>query len=158
MSDFNERVEVAGQTLEQLLLKAFPAQAAEPNDNCAHLQELLADAPDHLVALIGVDYHDTDESGQPLQEALDELMDEYSEHFTHAVESAVKVFGPGQTQPERGSKAAQALPSELFDELQLLEFSYWVLGDRVALVFLGASTGDGDVQVALGVMVVPAAA
>lgn len=158
MSDFNDRVAEAGQTLERLLLKPFPAQAAEPNDNCAHLQELLADAPDRLIALIGVDYHDADESGRSVHEARDELMDEYREPFALAVESVIKVFGHGQAWSSHGRKAGEALPDELFDdEFESLELVYWARGDRLALVHLGACTGDGDVQVTLSVVAVPAA-
>jgi hypothetical protein len=173
MSDLDDRIAAAPQTLAELLKQPFPSKPAEPNDSYAweFYQAFLADAPRRLVRIIGADYHDPERAEPGEEESLDDYEKSYREYFTRAITATEAQWGAAQRlmkpgyrvladtwgRGERLRSAGVPFDDALF-EFDNCEIAFWVKDDRVALLHYAAHSGDGDFQVSVCACVVPSKA
>lgn len=159
MSSFQERVHAAPDTLEALLAQPFPREEA-PEDGCAFEQHALwmGQAPGRLAAVIGIDYTDCDAGGSDLHEELETLWNNYRDSQDTALGLLVGVLGAPSCCVEGYAPAGSGVPDALLDAFERHRIACWWRGDRLALLVLGASVGDGELEVCLGLVVVAAQA
>ena len=159
MSSFQERVRAAPDTLKVLLAQPFPREEA-PGDGCAFEQHALwmGQAPDRLAAVIGIDYADCDAGGGDLHEELETLWNDYRDSQDTALRLLADVLGAPSCCIEGHEPAGSGVPEALPDAFERHRIACWRRGDRLALLVLGASVGDGELEVCLGLVVVAAQA
>lgn len=156
MSGFNERVQAAADTMKTLLAQPFPQEEA-PADACAFEahREWMGQAPGRLAAMIGADCHDCDSSGADLHEELDNLWNDYRACQDTMLRLLTEALGAPSCCVERYEPAGSGVPEALLDAFERHRIACWRRDDRLALLVLGASVGDGELEVCLGLVVVP---
>jgi len=158
MSSFRERVQAAPDTLKALLAQPFPRDEV-PEDGCAFEQHAawMGQAPGRLAAVVGVDYENCDASGDGLHEQLENLWNDYRGSQDAMVHALTEAMGAPPCWVEGYQPAGSDVPEALLDAFERHRIACWRHGDRLALLVLGASVGDGELEICLGLLALDAA-
>ncbi len=157
MSSFQERVHAAPDTLMALLAQPFPRDEV-PEDGCAFEQHALwmGQAPGRLAAVIGIDYADCDAGGGDLHQELETLWNDYRGSQDTMMRSLAGTLGAPSCCVEDCAPAGSGVPDALLDAFERHRIACWRHGDRLALLVLGASVGDGELEICLGLLALDA--
>lgn len=157
MSGFQQRVQAAPDTLKRLLAQPFPPDEV-PEDGCAFEQHAswMGQAPGRRAAVVGIDYGNCDASGDDLHEQLENLWNDYRGNQDAMVQSLTGALGAPPCCVEGYEPAGSGVPEALLDAFERHRIACWRHGDRLALLVLGASVGDGELEVCLGLLALDA--
>lgn len=157
MSSFQERVHAAPDTLAALLAQPFPRDEV-PEDGCAFEQHALwmGQAPGRLATVVGIDYADGDAGGGDLHEELETLWNDHRGSQDTMMRSLTGTLGAPSCCVEDCTPAGSGVPDALLDAFERHRIACWRHGDRLALLVLGASVGDGELEICLGLLALDA--